>query len=132
MTADFPDDDVDDYMEMAGPTLIGDRRNIRVQIFDGDGAFLEQWTHLGPPSSIYIDSDDVMYVTDTQTAALPAWYSERRPADWVRGIRVADARTGSVTAFIEGNAEFVAADREGNVYGAEVPGETLVKHEKVR
>ena len=35
MTADFPDDDVDDCMEMAGPTLIGDRRNIRVQIFDG-------------------------------------------------------------------------------------------------
>ena len=52
MTADFPDDDVDDYMEMAGPTLIGDRRNIRVQIFDGAGAFLDQWTHLGPPSSI--------------------------------------------------------------------------------
>ena len=76
MTADFPDDDVDNYMEMAGPTLIGDRRNIRVQLFDGDGAFLDQWTHLGPLSSIYIDSGDVMYVTDTQTAALPAWYSE--------------------------------------------------------
>jgi len=73
-----------------------------------------------------------MYVTDTQTAALPAWYSERRPADWVRGIRVADARTGSVTAFIESSAEFVAADRDGNVYGAEVPGETLVKHGNAR
>ena len=57
MTADFPDDDV------------------------GDGTFLDQWTHLGPLSSIYIDSDDVLYVTDTQTAALPAWYSGggRRP-----------------------------------------------------
>ncbi len=30
------------------------------------------------------------------------------------------------------DAEFVAADREGNVYGAEVPGETFVKYEKVR
>ena len=68
----------------------------------------------------------------SSTCALRAWYSERRPAEWVRGIRVADARTGSVTAFIEGIAEFVAAVREGNVYGAEVPGETLVKHEKVR
>ena len=63
------------------------------------------------------------------------WFAQRRcrrPADWVRGIRVADAKTGSVTAFIESSAEFVAADREGNVYGAEVPGETLVKYEKVR
>jgi len=119
-------------MDSQGRIIIGDRRNIRIQIFDGDGTFLEQWTHLGPPSSIYIDEDDVMYVTDTQTGALPTWYSERRPADWVRGIRVADARTGRVTAFIESSAEFVAADRLGNVYGAEVPGQTLVKYEKVR
>ena len=119
-------------MDSQGRIIIGDRRNIRMQIFDGDGTFLEQWTHLGPPSSIYIDEDDVMYVTDTQTGALPAWYSERRPADWVRGIRVGDARTGRVTAFIESSAEFVAADRLGNVYGAEVPGQTLVKYEKVR
>ena len=119
-------------MDSQGRIIIGDRRNIRIQIFDGDGTFLDQWTHLGPPSSIYIDEEDVMYVTDTQTGALPAWYSERRPEDWVRGIRVGDARSGRVTAFIESNAEFVAADRLGNVYGAEVPGQTLVKYEKVR
>ncbi len=112
--------------------IIGDRRNIRIQVFDEDGAFLEQWTHFGPPSSIYINDEDVMYVTDTQTGALPTWYGERRPEDWVRGIRVGDAITGRMTAFIESDAEFVAADREGNVYGAEVPGETLVKYEKVR
>jgi len=119
-------------LDSQGRVIIGDRRNIRIQIFDEDGTFLEQWTHFGPPSSIYINEDDVMYVTDTQTGALPAWYSERRPEDWVRGIRVGDARTGRVTAFIESSAEFVAADRMGNVYGAEVPGQTLVKYEKVR
>ena len=119
-------------MDSQGRIIIGDRRNIRIQIFDEDGAFLEQWTHWGPPSSIYINEDDVMYVTDTQTGALPAWYGERRPEDWVRGIRVGDAKTGRMTAFIVSDAEFVAADGEGNVYGAEVPGETLVKYEKVR
>ena len=112
--------------------IIGDRRNIRIQVFDEDGTFLEQWTHFGPPSSIYIDEDDVMYVTDTRTGALPAWYRERRGEDWVRGIRVGDAKTGRMTTFIESNAEFVAADREGNVYGAEVPGETLLKYQKIR
>ena len=119
-------------IDSRGRVIIGDRRNIRIQIFDEDGAFLEQWTHFGPPSSIYINEDDVMYVTDTQTAALPPWYGERRPEDWVRGIRIGDARTGRMTAFIVSDAEFVAADGEGNVYGAEVPGETLVKYEKVR
>jgi len=61
--------------------IIGDRRNARIQVFDEDGTFLEQWTHFGPPSSIYINEDDVMYVTDTQTGALPAWYSEGRGED---------------------------------------------------
>ena len=84
------------------------------------------------PTDIYIDENDVMYVTDTQTSALPSWYGERRPEDWVRGIRVGDAGTGRVMAFIESNAEFVAVDRAGNVYGGEVPGQRLVKYEKVR
>ncbi len=119
-------------MDSKGRIIIGDRRNIRIQIFDENRTFLEQWTHFCPPSSIYINRDDVMYVTDTQTGALPTWYSERRPDNWVRSIRVGDATTGRMTTFIESNAEFVAADRDSNVYGAEVPGRTLVKYEKVR
>jgi sugar lactone lactonase YvrE len=117
-------------MDSQGRIFVADRRNIRVQIFDREGRFLEQWTHLGPPSNIFIDSNDVMYVTDTQTSALPAWYGERRPQDWVRGIRIGDARTGRVTSFIPSEAEFVAADLAGNVYGAHVPGETLIKYER--
>ncbi|HIC13584.1 MAG TPA: hypothetical protein EYO83_00445 [Gemmatimonadetes bacterium] len=112
--------------------FIGDRRNIRIQIFNPDGVFLEQWTHFGPPSNIYIDGNDIMYVTDTQTAALPEWYADRRGEGWTRGIRVGDANTGQVIAFIRSDAEFVAADRIGNVYGAHVPGQTLVKYERVR
>ena len=119
-------------MDSRGRVFVGDRRNIRIQIFDGDGRFLDQWTHFGPPSNIYIDANDVMYVTDTQTSALPAWYGERRGEGWVRGIRVGDAGTGQVTAFIQSDAEFAAADRAGNVYGAQVPGQTLVKYEKIR
>jgi DNA-binding beta-propeller fold protein YncE len=115
-------------MDSQGRIFVGDRRNNRIQIFDEEGAFLEEWGHFGPPSSIYIDADDVIYVTDTQTAALPPWIAGRRDAGWVRGIRIGDARTGRVTGFLPSDAEFVAADRFGNVYGAEVPGERLVKH----
>jgi DNA-binding beta-propeller fold protein YncE len=115
-------------MDAQGRLFVADRWNLRIQIFDQTGAFLDAWTHFGPVSDIYIDADDVMYVTDTQTGALPAWYQERRPDGWVRGIRVAEARTGRVTAFIPSEAEFVSADRAGSVYGAHVPGETLVKY----
>lgn len=119
-------------MDSQGRIFVGDRRNIRIQIFDRRGNFLEQWTHFGPPSSIYIDRNDAIYVTDTQTGALPGWYAARRGDDWVRGIRVGDATTGRVTAFIRSDAEFVAVDRAGNVYGAHVPGRALVKYELIR
>ena len=115
-------------LDSQGRVFVADRWNLRIQIFDASGTFLDSWTHFGPASDIFIDASDVMYVTDTQTGALPTWYGARRPEGWVRGIRVGDARTGRVTAFIPSEAEFVAADRRGDVYGAEVPGETLVKY----
>ena len=49
-----------------------------------------------------------------------------------RGIRIGYASTGQVIALINSDAEFVASDRTGNIYGAHVPGQALVKHEKVR
>ncbi|MDX1568659.1 MAG: hypothetical protein R3223_12710 [Longimicrobiales bacterium] len=115
-------------MDSRGRIFVADRANVRIQIFDEEGTFLEQWTHFGPPSDIFIDADDRIYVTDTQTGALPEWYAERRSAGWVRGIRIGDARTGRVTGFLPSEAEFLAADGQGNVYGAQVPGQTLVKY----
>jgi DNA-binding beta-propeller fold protein YncE len=117
-------------MDSRGRIYVADRRNSRIQIFDQDGTFLDVWSQFGPPSDIYIDEEDVIYVTDTQTIALPPWFAERRDESWVRGIRVGDARTGRVTAFIQSDAEFVTADRTGNVYGAEVPGQALSRYRR--
>ena len=81
-------------MDSQGRIFVADRANVRIQIFDEDGSFLDQWTQFGPPSDLFIDDDDVLYVTDTQSAALPEWLGERRSEGWVPGIRVGDARTG--------------------------------------
>lgn len=117
-------------MDSQGRLFVADRRNVRIQIFDGTGTFLDQWTHFGPASDIFISANDVIYVTDTQTTALPAWYADRRPDGWVRGIRVGSASTGQVWSFIPSEAEFVATDARGAVYGAQVPGQTLVKYRR--
>jgi hypothetical protein len=53
---------------------------------------------------------------------------ERRIAGGCGAPRVGDVRTGRVHAFMPSEAEFLAVDLQGNVYGAEVPGETLVKY----
>jgi sugar lactone lactonase YvrE len=111
-----------------GRLFVGDRRNARIQIFDQEGNFLEQWSQFGPPSNIYIDANDVIYVTDTQSNAMPQWFRDRRTPLWVRGIRVGNAQTGAVTGFLKSEAEFLTVDGQGNIYGAEVPGQRLTKY----
>jgi len=94
--------------------FVADRSNNRIQIFDQDGGYLEEWTQFGSPSGIFISDDDMIYVADSG-----------------KGITVGSAKDGSVTAFIPGTEpEGVVADGDGNVYAAEPAGEMLKKFAK--
>ena len=53
-------------VDRRGRVLVADRENHRVQIFDGDGTFLEQWTDLRQPMDLFIDADDHIYVAEAQ------------------------------------------------------------------
>ena len=119
-----------------GRLFVGDRANNRIQIFDQDGKFLEQWTQFSRPSGIFIDSHDVMYVTDSESTDKDGY--GHNPG-WKRGIRVGSAKDGSVTAFIPdpspgtaitSAAEGVAADPQGTIYGAEVGPKDVKKYVK--
>jgi sugar lactone lactonase YvrE len=117
-----------------GRLFVGDRANNRVQIFDQDGKFLDQWTQFGRPSGIFIDRNDVIYVTDSESTDRDGY--GHNPG-WKRGIRIGSAKDGAVTAFIPdpspgtgatSGAEGVVADAEGNVYGAEVGPKDVKKY----
>jgi sugar lactone lactonase YvrE len=114
-----------------GRLFVGDRENNRIQIFDQDGKFLEEWKQFGRPSGVYIDKNDVIYVTDGESNM--TW----NPG-FKRGIRVGSAKEGSVTAFIPDPepdpdhtdyswAEGVAADGKGNIYSAETVRRRVMK-----
>jgi DNA-binding beta-propeller fold protein YncE len=120
-------------MDSRGRLFVADRDNNRIQIFDQNGRFLEEWTQFGRPSGIFIAPDDTLYVSDNQS-------DNARHGGWHRGIRVGSARDGSVAFFIpdpdfdpensqETSAHGIAADAEGNIYGAEVWSETVKKYE---
>ncbi len=113
-----------------GRLFVADRGNNRLQIFDQDGKFLEEWKQFSRLSGIYIDKNDVLYGSDSES-------NTKRNPGWKRGIWVGSARDGSVTAFIPdpeknpdqsstSGAEGVAADASGNIYAAEV-GPKMVK-----
>ena len=117
-----------------GRLFVADRGNRRIQIFDQEGKFLDEWKQFSRPSGIYIDKNDVIYVADSESN------SKSNPG-WKRGIRVGSAKDGKVTAFIPdpepdpekvvtSGSEGVAADAKGNIYGAEVGPRALKKYVK--
>lgn len=123
-------------IDLRGRLFVADRSNNRLQIFDQEGNFLAIWTQFGCPSGIAFDDKDQIYVADSESDL------ENNPG-WEQGIRIGDARTGWVTAFIldqGGNPnaatgsgpEFVAVDRHGNVFGGEPRPRVLRKYVKVR
>ena len=111
-------------VDSRGRVFVADRGNNRIQIFDLEGNFLAQWTQFGMPSGLYIDEDDVLYVSD-------AFSSLERNAGYEKGIRIGSVRDGWVRYFIpagDHGGEYVAADRMGNVYSAVVGGQDVVRY----
>ncbi len=53
-------------MDSQGRLFVGDRQNNRIQIFDQDGKFIDQWAQFSRPSGIYIDGKDNIYVADSE------------------------------------------------------------------
>ena len=124
-------------LDSAGRLFVADRGNSRIQIFDGDGKFLAEWRQFGRPSGLYIDKQDRLYVADSESGPV------QNPG-YKRGIRIGNAKDGSVTAFIPDNsplpektsgpgsgtgAEGVAADAAGNVYGGATTERRLMRYE---
>jgi len=119
-----------------GRLFVADRSNNRIQIFDQNGKFMDQWQQFSRPSGIFIDRSDVIYVADSESGSVA-----KDHAAWKRGIRVGSAKNGSLTAFIPdpntdpnftgtSAAEGVAADAKGVIYGAEVGPKDLKKYVK--
>jgi DNA-binding beta-propeller fold protein YncE len=123
-------------LDARGRLFVGDRGNNRIQIFDQDGKSLTvPWTQFGRPSGITFDRQDQIYVADSES-------DDVENPGWEQGVRIGDAKTGWVRWFIQfpwgdtrlvpGNgAEFVAVDRDGNIYGGEPVMKRLQKYVRV-
>ena len=51
-------------VDKQGRVWVVDRENNRIQIFDGNGKFLTQWTGFVRPTDLFIDKDDTVYVSE--------------------------------------------------------------------
>ena len=118
-------------MDSQGRLFVADRDNNRIQIFNQEGEFLQEWEQFGRPSGLYITDDDTIYVSDNLSTA------ENNP-DGQRGIRIGDARDGSIKAFIPeppldpGDTRTTGphglyVNGLGEIFGADVQAETVRK-----
>ncbi|MGZ5926293.1 MAG: c-type cytochrome [Rhizomicrobium sp.] len=125
-------------MDKAGHLYVGDRWNNRVQEFDQDGKLLKIFTQFGRPSGIFIDKNDIMYSTDSESRS-PMGYGYH--PGWKRGIRIGSVKDGVITAFIPdtdpnpdagatSGGEGIWADGRGAVYSAQVGQKNLVRYMK--
>ena len=123
-------------MDSRGRLFVGDRENNRIQIFDQDGRFLDQWHQFGRPSGIVITKDDTIYVTDSESGPDTGAHELMGIK---KGIRIGNAKDGTVRAFIEDSestvadhsgAEGVGVDAQGSVYGAVVRRQMLERYVK--
>ena len=124
-------------MDSRGRLFVADRGNSRIQIFDQEGNLLAIWTQFGKPSGLFIDDNDILYVVHGLSGReRPGW---RDNFGWEQGIRIGDAGTGWVTAFIPNREavsgagmEFLAVDFQGNIYVNDLSRVRLAKYTKFR
>ena len=115
-------------MDSQGRLFVGDRGNNRIQIFDQDGTFLDEWRQFGSPSELFIDETDVLYVADSTS-------NESNNPGYDRGIRIGSARDGTVTSFVPdpnpaGAQELVVAAPDGTMYTGYTIGRSVKKYIK--
>jgi sugar lactone lactonase YvrE len=114
-----------------GRLFVADRSNNRVQIFDKDMNFVDEWRHFGRPSGIAILKDDTLIVADSESSqpiggppqAPEGGGNAVRNPGWRTGIRIGSAKDGSLKYFIPGTRpEGMAADELGNIFAGLTAG----------
>jgi len=109
-------------IDSKGRVLVGDRGNNRIEVFDQNGRYLDQWKQFGRPTGLFVAPDDTLYVADDESNA------ERNPG-MMPGIHVGSAMDGAAKAFIPAmSTERAVADKAGNIYAAVLAGRTVRKY----
>ena len=103
-----------------GRVYICDRMNDRVQLFDDQGVFLEQWADFKQPCDVCILDDIVCVAEQGEGSSVSIWTLDHELLARWRGNE--GPGKGTLTA-----AHGICVDSEGSIYVAQVRGDQLVR-----
>ncbi len=110
--------------------LVADRENDRIQVFDLEGRFVEEWTHVQRPTQVFLGRDGLLYVSELWwRAGQHSYVHGDVTQDRFARVSVLDlngrlvGRFGGGAPGTRGNftaPHSISVDSQGNVYVGEV------------
>jgi hypothetical protein len=96
---------------------VSDRENNRIQIFNPNGEFLKQWTHLGATQGLFITPTDEMWIITHRNNVENITY------DTLAGrIMKIEIETGKILGAMESPGHMITAAKSGEVFVASLTG----------
>ncbi|MBI1895357.1 MAG: 6-bladed beta-propeller [Acidobacteria bacterium] len=104
-------------VDSKGRVYVSDRENNRIQIFDPDGKFLKQWTHLGATQNIFITPADEMWIITHRNNI------ENRTYDTLAGrIMKIDLQSGRILGAMESPGHWINVSKAGEIFIGSLTG----------
>jgi DNA-binding beta-propeller fold protein YncE len=101
------------WVDMLDRVWIPDRENNRIQIFDGDGNFITEWTNVIRPTDVFVDKNGTVYVSELAPRVSIFTFDGKLLARW--GSERNDPATD---LFVAPHA--ITVDTKGDIYVGEV------------
>jgi DNA-binding beta-propeller fold protein YncE len=101
-------------IDSKGRVIVADAENSRIQVFDQNGKFIEQWTDFAskPRGAMYITPDDTLYVSHVDSESITI----------MKNGKVLDRITG-----VGGRPHGLTIDARGNIYVANPASRSVKK-----
>ena len=100
-----------------GMVYVSDRENNRIQIFDANGKFQRQWTHLGATQNIFITPKDEMWIITHRDNIENITY------DTLAGrIMRIDLATGKILGAMESPGHWLNVSSTGEIFIGSLTG----------
>ena len=102
------------WVDSRSRVFICDRENQRIQIFDDQGNFLEQWTDLVSPGDLYVRDETVYVVEQGPTGGVSLWTLD--------GDLITRWRSREDGNLVIGDGHGICVDSHGSIYVTELSG----------